>query len=498
MKMRSRRRLAAFLALLLTVAAAGAGWPGRQTLAADEAIEAQAPGFPVTVNGVSVHPGNGVYPLLYKEMTYLPLTPEYSQALGLEVTRGADGGLSIGQGTPQGRRPELDAKEEKTAETGAPGPLKGSRPTYPIRVNGQSIHNDTEPYPLLEFGGVPYMPMTWRFARTELGLLIDWSPQTGFSIVSPQKKVLHKIVFDDEQYYYAETVPSGLVQVDKGLTANPVRTDGQKEAAVRQQAQAAAWGQPFTADPQAAVTVEGDSVRYEGSELLSLKPYKEKADNFFAQRPEYEYQGIDVQGQVMKLGEHLRLAAVSISYLKHIPAPYTPYEHRLFVLRNGTAAEVPGMQQLPTRVLGNADGSWWIVSEVAERLTSSTPNVNGEAVLLKADGTMIDWNGEWGVKDIDVIRAESGGSLIVKAYNDRYKTYYDSYVPLLSEQKEWYGRIHPDGTSEPLAAYDGTGKGYVDQEGRLIVVDRKMNRIADLTDGRSRLWWDYELQELLP
>lgn len=498
MIMRSRRRLAAFLGLLLTVGAACAGWPERQALAAGEAIEAQAPGFPVTVNGVSVRPGSGVSPLLYREMTYLPLTPEYSQALGITVTRGADGSLSVEQGSPQGRRLELNEEVAKRAEAGAQEPQKGIRPTYPIRLNGQSIHNDTEPYPLLEFGGVPYMPMTWRFARTELGLLIDWSPEAGFSIVSPQKKVLHKIVYDDEQYYYAETVPSGLVQIDKKLTGNPDRTDGQKEAAVRQQAQALAWGQPFAADPQAAVTVDGDSVRYAGNELLSLKPYKEKAADFFAQRPEYEYQGIDVQGRVMKLDEHLQLAAVSVSYLKHIPAPYTPYEHRLFVLRDQAATEVPGMQQLPTRVLGNPDGSWWIVSEAAEPLTSRTPNVNGEALLLKADGTMIDWNGEWGVKDIDVIRAESGGSLIVKAYNDRYKTYYDSHVPLLSEQKEWYGRIHPDGTSEPLAVYDGTGKGYVDQEGRLIVVDRKMNRIVDLTKGRSRLWWDYELEELLP
>ena len=39
-----------------------------------------------------------------------------------------------------------------------------------ITVNGKTINNDEEPYPLLVFRDVTYFPLTWRFAVDEFGL----------------------------------------------------------------------------------------------------------------------------------------------------------------------------------------------------------------------------------------------------------------------------------------------------------------------------------------
>lgn len=53
-------------------------------------------------------------------------------------------------------------------------------PSYPIYINGQRIDNSREAYPLLNFRGITYFPLTWRFVVDEFGWDETWSDETGY------------------------------------------------------------------------------------------------------------------------------------------------------------------------------------------------------------------------------------------------------------------------------------------------------------------------------
>ena len=61
-------------------------------------------------------------------------------------------------------------------------------PTYPIYLNGIYIDNQKEEFPLINFRGITYFPMTWRFAYEELNFDIEWSEEEyAFKLYSDRK-----------------------------------------------------------------------------------------------------------------------------------------------------------------------------------------------------------------------------------------------------------------------------------------------------------------------
>ena len=108
-------------------------------------------------------------PLNYRGVTYFPMTWGYCRLLGLTSVWVEGNGLFIAhQGHSSDEIPSYEATRNPKAVT-------ATIPTYPIYVNGEKIDNSKEEYPLLNFRGVTYFPMTWRFAREEFNWDTDWS-----------------------------------------------------------------------------------------------------------------------------------------------------------------------------------------------------------------------------------------------------------------------------------------------------------------------------------
>ncbi|MDO5041122.1 MAG: hypothetical protein Q4D95_03430 [Peptoniphilus sp.] len=142
-------------------------------------VYAGLPGFDVTLNGIKVDNYSSEYPLLvYKDITYFPMTWYTTRFLGVETDWSESGGLVINQTGISGAFNFYNTRL-KNANS-----YPVNIPNFRIRVNGTEIRNELEPYPLFVFRGVTYFPMTWRFCVNEFKWDYDFSHQKGLVISS--------------------------------------------------------------------------------------------------------------------------------------------------------------------------------------------------------------------------------------------------------------------------------------------------------------------------
>lgn len=160
-----------FIAVLLALT--------KQTHAADATVKVTLPTFKVTLNGQTVDNEYRQYPLLvYKGVTYFPMTWNDARFLGLETIWSPEAGLEI--------------KKRKVTALYAPDktPRRNTSShsakivTSAIKINNKAIDNAEEQYPLLRFRNVTYFPLTWRFAHDEFGWDYNWDSSDGLRITS--------------------------------------------------------------------------------------------------------------------------------------------------------------------------------------------------------------------------------------------------------------------------------------------------------------------------
>lgn len=143
--------------------------------AGDEVAVRIAPYF-TQIEDVSVDNRYVEYPLLtYKDITYFPMTYNLCAFLGLRSGFDAEKGLYI-TSIPCGYDPEAPLFGGNAVNS-LSASYKAVIPTYPVYLNGQLIDNAAEEYPLINFRGITYFPMTWRFAYEELRFDITWSDE---------------------------------------------------------------------------------------------------------------------------------------------------------------------------------------------------------------------------------------------------------------------------------------------------------------------------------
>lgn len=150
---------------------------------AAQSVSVTLPGFPVTLNGVTIENTTRQYPLLvYKNITYVPMTYYDCRFLGLETTWNQTNGLGIQKAGVTGAYYEDAARKKNTNR--AVAKISSGK----ITVNGKQILNTNEPYPLLLYRDVTYFPLTWRFAVNEFGWKYQFDQKTGLVITSDNKK----------------------------------------------------------------------------------------------------------------------------------------------------------------------------------------------------------------------------------------------------------------------------------------------------------------------
>ncbi|MBE1447416.1 DUF5050 domain-containing protein [Paenibacillus sp. OAS669] len=153
--------------------------PAGHSQAADASVRVTLPDFVVNLNGHTVENQYREYPLLvYRDITYVPMTWYDSRLLGLEATWSPNDGLNIKQSRVASSYAPYQSDRRNAAAYTAEVPASA------VMINGKTIDNSKEEYPLLSFRDVTYFPLTWRFAHDEFGWDYRWEDRSGLSILS--------------------------------------------------------------------------------------------------------------------------------------------------------------------------------------------------------------------------------------------------------------------------------------------------------------------------
>lgn len=141
-------------------------------------ITVKLPEFDVTLNGTIINNATEPYPFLhYKGITYIPMTWDLANALGLKLKWNSETGLNISKNTDM---TVYEQKEKVINDVGRS--LQAKVVTFPVTINDKAIDNSTEKYPLINFRNVTYFPMTYGYMVTEFGSGYKWNSETGLSV----------------------------------------------------------------------------------------------------------------------------------------------------------------------------------------------------------------------------------------------------------------------------------------------------------------------------
>lgn len=162
-----------------------AGLYATPAVAAD--VTVTLPTFPVTLNGVTMEQSKNQYPMLvYKDITYVPMTWADTRLLGLESNWAQQTGLVIDKAaTVQDQKTAQSAYKPYATGTANASSYKAVTASGKITVNGKAITNSKEEYPLLVFRDVTYFPLTWRFAVNEFGWDYSFDQKKGL-VITPK------------------------------------------------------------------------------------------------------------------------------------------------------------------------------------------------------------------------------------------------------------------------------------------------------------------------
>jgi len=146
--------------------------------------------FPVVVNGRLVNNSMREYPfILYKSITYFPMTYDDCAFLGIENNWTKESGNIITKTSSSGKYNDfLSPALDETAKDGT-----ASIVTTPVTVLGEAINNSLQEYPILNYKNVLYFPLTW-----------DWSQKFGWKTTFGENRFLEVSTdgFNDSGYYY--------------------------------------------------------------------------------------------------------------------------------------------------------------------------------------------------------------------------------------------------------------------------------------------------------
>lgn len=484
------RRKSFHLSLLLALSLAlGTLFP-MSAIAAEPTVNVKIAGYKVHLNGTTIDNAKAKYPVLvYKDITYFPMTWDYSEALGLRALWNAKTGLTInsgGSGVP--------LKQDTSGSNKLGASYKAKIASFPIKVNGVSIDNAKETYPVLQFRDITYFPMTWRFTNDFFGWETKWDSQTGYHIWGKQSSILssYGIVHDDEHYLYVQTnSDNGIIAVSKALDGTFKRLPESEQQAIREKIPSKYRNDIISTDePTVTNLIQKDGLLYYNEQsLVSLKPYEDKIAELLKKEPDlWSETGTfyHFYTNTVKLSEKLSLLTLDIYYFTHIPAPYTPFDTYVYVLVDEKAIPITGYTQQPNQIIKNDDGSFWIATYAPPFDQRSTYNfdMRGQLALIDKDGNSRIINPEFNATDIELLFSKDN-SVIVKEYNYQI----DSFQKL---QTNGFYRLDSKGTKNKIATYvEGTA--YVDQKEHIYSVNWNNNSITNASTKQSYRWWDYEL-----
>lgn len=126
------------------------------------------PDYKCIINNCDIYYRDSIYPFIsYKDITYFPMTWDYSKALNISSSWVEGKGLYIAYHPSYADLPIYETTVNKKYDTAV-------IPTYPIYINGSKIENESEEWPILNYRGITYFPMTWHYAHDEFNWTVNW------------------------------------------------------------------------------------------------------------------------------------------------------------------------------------------------------------------------------------------------------------------------------------------------------------------------------------
>lgn len=214
------KRFISLTIIIVLLAVFFAPAPAPADASAARSVTVKLPSFPVAVDGQKIDISELKYPpIVYKGITYFPLTYNVGKGMGLLTTYTKEKGLYVYS--------TANYKRKLNMETGGNykqgQSYKATIVNFPVHVGEVSINNAKEPYPLLLFNDITYFPLTWRFAVEEFRWMTSWDAKSGLAIRTWQQPYFDTMIYDDQEYLYAPWNYNGrsLLKIRKDLQGVP-------------------------------------------------------------------------------------------------------------------------------------------------------------------------------------------------------------------------------------------------------------------------------------
>lgn len=144
---------------------------------AEAAMRANVVTAKVTLNGQVIDNKNAKYPLLsYSNITYFPMTYHLSRFMGVETDwNGTAKSLNIYAGGAQSAYVAEPGKAPK-------GSVSVTLPSYKVYINSALSNDVDDTWPIFNYNGVTYFPLTFRYAYESFGWGYQWDAENGLRI----------------------------------------------------------------------------------------------------------------------------------------------------------------------------------------------------------------------------------------------------------------------------------------------------------------------------
>ena len=288
------------------------------------------PDYPCEINFSEVSYQDSLYPLIsYRNITYFPMTWDYCRALGLSSSWVEGKGLYIAYRPSGGELPVYETRRNARLNT-------ASVPTYPIYINGREIDNRQAEYPLLNFRGVTYFPMTWQYAHEEFNWYTEWDGQK-FILQSQNSTPYRSVSLEvygvsgteaSVRRLRSETVlsdaASGTYTLNEqtdyfryDLTNGSRTADAAGEAQYRAYLENRLWEERTAELKDGKITVGGEP-------LATVQALK---------KPDAAAENMTVSASVLQGNGQYELWHLTVCTDNAVPAPYTPREEFCYLHR---------------------------------------------------------------------------------------------------------------------------------------------------------------------
>ncbi|KZE80295.1 hypothetical protein AV654_12335 [Paenibacillus elgii] len=476
-----------------------------QAAAGDKKV--RLPDFPVLINGQTLDNQKLKYPFfVYKDITYLPLTWEYTRALAIALSFDQEKGLQLGRGGGQlsGRfigwkkeafRPDLSGSNPQNRAYTA------TLPDFPVTISNSYIDDGSEPFPLLEWNDVTYLPLTWKYAHDMLGLELVWDENKGLNVIGGQQQVLGAIYYDDKDYLYMYpelvTEPGrGGLKVKKSLEETPIWMTEEETGELRKRVEEL---ERKNAGEPISLETKDDGLYYQGLRLMT-KEQMTVSPGEAGMAHIRELKGA-------RFGLSSGITLVSVEKITAYNIGRSLYEYRTFLILGKEVSEIMELKQPLDRIIANDDGSFWLVSNgmpthgrimggsrrIAQldakgnvRLANEALNesdivapgvsTSGLKDLLTDDGKLLIYrsgisnDGKFTPKDTQGYYWLDTGFNVTKA---------DALDALAKEESS------PDRPSLYKSVYMGSDR-------KFYLLRTKNNTIFNYSDNKTGRWYDYE------